>query len=159
MGKPAINSTSKKKSHSKKLQCERITSVLIILWAVRLCCQVSTTKITSHTRLHIGHQYSSEYALIHQINAFPSHSQRSPPAENSTGQHSSELDMSVGDFTMVQQANTLPLRPLGQTKHQAEGLHEWLLLPFFFFFFCITDVFLSHTVFVLLYLHVSLFKV
>lgn len=36
---------------------------------------------------------------------------------------------------MVQQANILPLRPLGQTQHQAEGLQEWLLLPFFFFFF------------------------
>lgn len=34
---------------------------------------------------------------------------------------------------MVQQANILPLRPLGQTQHQAEGLQEWLLLSFFFF--------------------------
>lgn len=32
---------------------------------------------------------------------------------------------------MVQQANILPLRPLGQTQHQAEGLQEWLLLFFF----------------------------
>lgn len=47
---------------------------------------------------------------------------------------SGKRDMSVGDFTMVQQANILPLRPLGQTQHQAEGLQEWRLLPFFFFF-------------------------
>lgn len=46
---------------------------------------------------------------------------------------SGKRDMSVGDFTMVQQANILPLRPLGQTQHQAEGLQEWRLLPFFFF--------------------------
>lgn len=47
----------------------------------------------------------------------------------STAQRSSKRDMSVGDFTMVQQANILPLRPLGQTQHQAEGLQEWRLLP------------------------------
>lgn len=38
---------------------------------------------------------------------------------------------------MVQQANILPLRPLGQTQHQAEGLQEWLLLSFFFFLVCV----------------------
>lgn len=37
---------------------------------------------------------------------------------------------------MVQQANILPLRPLGQTQHQAEGLQE-LLLSFFFSLVCV----------------------
>lgn len=123
--------------------CARRLSELWFLrsWSWRLCCQVAAAKITSHTRLHIGHQYTHKYALIHQINAFPSHSQRSPPAERSTGRHSSKLDMSVGDFTMVQQANILPLRPLGQTQHQAEGLYEWLLMPFVTCFFVFFNVY------------------
>lgn len=124
------NNKKKKKTHPSRDSRSRP------LRAKSLCSQVGAAKKnnSSHQTAHWPPvlpqicTHSSNQCIPLPFTEISSSGERRGAARRS-----GKRDMSVGDFTMVQQANILPLRPLGQTQHQAEGLQEWRLPPFFFF--------------------------